>query len=162
MGISAVKLDENTVVVALAAHDTVYLLDYAVKHINLDGQGDNDNDIVADHILDDVHKYERDHFVKFIGVGISQATHALSPTLCSRLWLDADIVPIVLAPVDEQQRVQGKKSLWDVKRVDEQADSMARRCILYVDPPLFLLSFVSTTRIFSPLHIYNVSLRQIS
>jgi hypothetical protein len=35
-GISAVFADDHTAVVALAIHDTVYLIDFTVKHIVLD------------------------------------------------------------------------------------------------------------------------------
>jgi alpha,alpha-trehalose phosphorylase (configuration-retaining) len=50
----------------------------------------------------------------------------MAPSLCSRLWLELDIVPIVLRPDDDHK---GEKTFFDVKRVDEQADSMARKCI---------------------------------
>lgn len=51
----------------------------------------------------------------------------MSPSLCSRLWLELDIIPIVMRPDDDLNK---RNNFWDVKRVDEQADSMARKCIL--------------------------------
>jgi hypothetical protein len=51
------------------------------------------------------------------------------------LWLDLDIVPItVLAgredeDEDEEDR-KGEKNFRNVKRVDEQADSMVRKCVM--------------------------------
>ena len=84
------------------------------------------NDLIAEHIITEVQYYEQDNFVKFIGAGLPTTLKYMSPTLCSRLWLELDIVPVVLRPDEEQK----EKSFWDVKRVDEQADSMARKCIL--------------------------------
>jgi len=50
----------------------------------------------------------------------------MSPNLCSRLWLELDIVPISIA-----MEVEGEEQgFWGVKWVDEQADSMARKCIM--------------------------------
>jgi hypothetical protein len=51
------------------------------------------------------------------------------------LWLDLDIVPITVVnesedeDEDEENR-KGEKNIWNVKRVDEQADSMVRKCVM--------------------------------
>jgi hypothetical protein len=112
----------------LAIHDTVYLVDFSVKHIVLDDALQMGHDAIADHIIAEVEKYEHENFSKFIGAGLPTTLKYMSPTLCSRLWLELDIVPIVMRPDEEHK----EKSFWDVKRVDEQADSMARKCIMYI------------------------------
>lgn len=86
-----------------------------------------DHDLIADYILKEVEAYEHENFVKFIGAGLPTSLKYMSPTLCSRLWLELDIIPVVLRPDSEANK---EKSFWDVKRVDEQADSMVRKCIL--------------------------------
>lgn len=132
LGISAVFSDDHTAVVALAIHDTIYLTDFSVKHIVLDDALKLGEDLIADYIISEVEKYEHEHFVKFIGAGLPTTLKYMSQTLCSRLWLELDIVPIVMRPDDENK----EKTFWDVKRVDEQADSMARKCIMYFGPSL--------------------------
>lgn len=128
LGISAVFSDDHTAVVALAIHDTVYLVDFSVKHIVLDDALKMGEDLIADYVITEVEKYEHENFSKFIGAGLPTTLKYMSPTLCSRLWLELDIVPIVMRPDDEHK----EKTFWDVKRVDEQADSMARKCIMSV------------------------------
>ena len=111
---------------ALAIHDTTYLVDFSVKHVVLDDALSLGEDLIADYIISAVKSYEQNNFSKFIGVGLATTLRYMSPSLCSRLWLELDIVPIVLRPDDDHK----EKSFWDVKRVDEQADSMARKCIM--------------------------------
>lgn len=124
MGVSTAHPDDKTVVIALAVHDTVYLVDFSEKRITVDpGSG---KDLIADYIISEAHRYEQDNLVKFVGVGLPTTLEKSSPSLCSRLWLDLDIVPIALRPDEEVK----SKSFWQVKRVDEQADSMARKCIM--------------------------------
>ncbi|OLN81345.1 Trehalose phosphorylase [Colletotrichum chlorophyti] len=131
-GISAVFANSHTAVVALAIHDTVYLIDFTVKHINLEDATQTGNDAIADYIITTLEDYEHANFSKFIGVGLPTTLKYMSQTLCSRLWLELDIVPVVLRPDDEHK----EKSFWDIKRVDEQADSMARKCIMNFGPSL--------------------------
>ncbi|KAF0645386.1 hypothetical protein FPSE5266_09908 [Fusarium pseudograminearum] len=132
LGISAVFADDHTAVIALAIHDTVYLNDFSIKHVSLDEEMRQGQDLIADHIINEVETYEHVNFVKFIGAGLPVTLKYMSPSLCSRLWLDLDIVPVVLRPDHEAK----EKNFWDVKRVDEQADSMARKCILNFGPSL--------------------------
>ncbi|KAH6616023.1 glycosyltransferase family 4 protein [Chaetomium sp. MPI-SDFR-AT-0129] len=132
LGISAMFADDHTAVVALAIHDTIYLVDFSVKYIVLDDAMKMGADLIADHVIAEVERYEHENFSKFIGAGLPTTLKYMSPSLCSRLWLEVDIVPVVLRPDDEHK----EKSFWDVKRVDEQADSMARKCIMNFGPSL--------------------------
>lgn len=118
--------DDQTAIVSLAINDSIYLLDFSVKHIVLDDVLRVDQDLIADYVLEEVEKYEQENFAKFVGAGLPTTLRYMSPSLCSRLWLDLDIIPIVLRPDGEER----EKSFWDVKRVDEQADSMARKCVM--------------------------------
>jgi hypothetical protein len=121
---SAVKADAHTVVIALAIHDATYLLDFSVEHINLDDATEHGHDLIAERIIKQVEAYEHENFVKFIGAGISPELEKVSGTLCSRLWLELDVVPLVLNPDSDSGH------FWEQKSVDEQADSMARKCIM--------------------------------
>ena len=135
LGISAVFADDHTVAVAMAVHDTVYLVDFSVKHVALDDDTTTPggSDPIADHVLATARSYEHDNIVKFIGAGVPPVLRFMSPTLCSRLWLELDVVPIVMRP--DGDAAKASSSFWDVKSVDEQADSMARKCIRYHSLP---------------------------
>ncbi|KAJ2904344.1 putative glycosyltransferase family 4 protein [Zalerion maritima] len=132
LGISAVFSDDHTAVVSLAVHDTTYLIDFNVNQVILDDALKMGEDVIADYVIKAVQEYEHENFAKFIGAGLPTTLKYMSPTLCSRLWLETDIVPVVMRPDDEHK----EKSFWDIKRVDEQADSMARKCIMNFGPSL--------------------------
>jgi glycosyltransferase involved in cell wall biosynthesis len=138
LGISAVFADDHTAVVALAIHDTTYLIDFSIKHIVLDDVMKMGEDVIADYVISAVKSYEQENFAKFIGAGLPMTLRYMSPNLCSRLWLELDVVPIVIRPDDDHK----EKTFWDVKRVDEQADSMARKCIMHFGPSLVPLLHV--------------------
>ncbi|KAI0008761.1 glycosyltransferase family 4 protein [Xylariaceae sp. FL0662B] len=140
LGISAVPIDDTTVVVSLATHDDTYLLDFTVEHLKLVDGWKND---IADYVITTAQKYEHANFVKFVGAGLPDTLDQLSPTLCSRLWLEIDIVPLVM-PVEREGG-----SFWDVKGVDEQADSMARKCVTMFGPslvPILQVGFRGTVK----------------
>jgi len=82
------------VAVAIAIHDSTYLLDYSVKTIELGDGHVNGEDSVADHVISELEGYERENLAKFIGAGLPHDLMKKSPKLCSRLWLELDIVPI--------------------------------------------------------------------
>jgi hypothetical protein len=112
--------------VAIAIRDSVYLIDFSVKHISLDGASTAGSDVITEYVMATLEEYEHTTMSKFVGAGIPRNLDHLSKTLCSRLWLHLDIVPMVLNPEQEHTG----ESFWDVKRLDEQADSMARKCIM--------------------------------
>ncbi|KAK5119254.1 hypothetical protein LTR85_007868 [Meristemomyces frigidus] len=76
----------------------------------------------AEHIMKTTREYARKNDCKFVGAGISSKLLELSPQLPARLWAESDIVPISL----HEKR--------DFDDVDEIADSMARKCILFFGP----------------------------
>jgi hypothetical protein len=83
-------------------------------------------------VLQELKAYEHQNLSKFIGAGLPYALMKKSPRLCSRLWLELDIVPIVMKPDMEGDEGANERTFWEQKCVDEQADSMARKCIMCV------------------------------
>jgi alpha,alpha-trehalose phosphorylase (configuration-retaining) len=84
--------------------------------------------------VEELRSYERSYLVKFIGVGLPRELEDRSPNLPSRLWLELDIVLILIMVdvVGHEHKTKAKSSgHWHVKSVDEQADSMVRKCIMY-------------------------------
>ncbi|PTD02349.1 Trehalose phosphorylase [Fusarium culmorum] len=149
LGIAAAFSNDRTALIALAINDGMYLTDFSVKHLDLSDGEATGRDVIADYVLKEVQDYEQKNLAKFIGAGLSTTLRRVSKTLCSRLWLDLDIVPITVVnesedeDEDEENR-KGEKNIWNVKRVDEQADSMVRKCVMYFGPsqaPLLQVDF---------------------
>ena len=136
VGISAVFNDTPTAMVSIAIHDGTYLGDFCVQPINLSDQQEGE-DAITDWVIDKMKDYEKTNVAKFIGAGVPYDLMQRSPKLCSRLWLELDVVPISIAPELEGLRMESKeRTFWDSKCVDEQADSMARKCIMNFGPNL--------------------------
>ena len=122
---------------AIAIRDTIYLHDFCVTHLDLGDSSSQEStsshDTVTEHIISELYSYERKNFCKFIGAGIPLDLIQTAPTLCSQLWAKLDIVCISLKPDgDANDGVEKNRPFWNVKDIDEQADSMARKCIMYV------------------------------
>jgi hypothetical protein len=135
VGISAVFKDTSTAVVAVAIHDTVYLVDFCAHPIDL-SQKQTGEDRIADYVIDMLQDYQQKNAVKFIGAGVPYDLMKKSLRLCARLWLELDIVPVSIAPQVEDRNDEADHNFWDSKLVDEQADSMARKCIMSFGPSL--------------------------
>lgn len=116
---------------AVAIHDSVYLLDFSVKTIETGEAFEKGEDPIAAYVISELEAYEHTNLAKFIGAGLPFELVKKSPRLCSRLWLELDIVPISILPESEGHESELKdRTFWSAKCVDEQADSMARKCIM--------------------------------
>ena len=126
--------DSNEGMIALAIHDGVYLLDFCVDHVGWNDERHASNSI-ADFIISKLSKYQHEHLCKILGAGVPQKVTSMSPTLCSRLWAELDVLPV--SPHDysiEGLKAEHDQISWDNRSVEEQADSMARKCIMPVPP----------------------------
>lgn len=181
--------------IALSVHDSVYSTDYAsaVVPYNAADPAKNAAEIER-HVLETFRKFSQEHLCKFLGTGVTlsllkevlvlssliAASCAYrfhqSPNLCTRLWLELDIVPIVFnikpfhtdsltrpnvkhrissttgsyvpsgaetptvyvdaSPLLDQNNIQTgvAKKLPISRTLDEQADSAARKCLMYYGP----------------------------
>ena len=150
LGIAALEREHDAIDVGFACHDGTYSIDFEVEtldtkdHNQPPSQGDvigsesgtgmaaiNPEDmaaLLADEFIKEVRKYEREHFYRFVSVGITKPLAYLSPQLEPRLWSELDIVPMVFDQALEY--LQGKKEQQFT--VDEEADSMARKCLMSV------------------------------
>lgn len=70
--------------------------------------------------------------MKFIGLAMSADLAERCPDLCARLWLELDIIPIVLRKAEENVSWGSYDEQLPFKSLDEQAESMARKCIRQV------------------------------
>ncbi|WKT52466.1 hypothetical protein QSH57_002980 [Fusarium oxysporum f. sp. vasinfectum] len=128
LGISAVFSNDQTALIALAINDGIYLTDFSVKHLDLSDNQGFGRDAIADYVLEEVKDYQHEKFAKFIGAG-------LPATLARYLMKERMMMKTV---------GREREDFWDLKRVDEQADSMVRKCVMYFGPsqaPLLQVGF---------------------
>lgn len=129
-GISACA-DESTIGLVLAVRDTTYFLDYSESHLpRTDATSAAEQ--ITDFVLKEVRQYEMDHLEKFVGIALSVDLAMGCPRLCPRLWAELDIVPLVLHGKGVHSVGWINREMWSEKTLDEQAESVARKCITLV------------------------------
>jgi alpha,alpha-trehalose phosphorylase (configuration-retaining) len=107
------------------------MLDYAQHDISSSGLRP-DWPAITDHIVLTAREYQQDHAEKFIGLAMSTDLAEWCPNLCARLWLELDIIPIVIRKAEEKVSWGSYDEQLPFESLDEQAESMARRCIRQV------------------------------
>jgi hypothetical protein len=88
---------------------------------------------LANFFLTRLKEYQRDHHYKYIGAGINQRTVQYCPQLPSLLWQELDIVPLVLEDKPHPDAFRAKRGRIHIY-VDEEADSMARKALMFFGP----------------------------
>lgn len=87
----------------------------------------------ADFIVSELKSYGQSHLEKIIGVTMPQHVADRLPRLCSRLWAELDILCLVLpdSSLNEQYISRGPNGTTKggPKTIDEQAESMSRKCV---------------------------------
>ena len=76
------------------------------------------------------------HMEKFLGLAMPEHVAAKYPSLCSRLWAELDILPLVLPEANldstsEFNTPNPNSPGWWTRALDEQAESMGRKCVRY-------------------------------
>jgi hypothetical protein len=83
---------------------------------------------LAAYLVEKARNYQKEHLYKFVGAGLSRQAVQMSPKLPAKLWLELDIVPLVFETGLEYPYPQ--KNPHSSISVDEEADSMARKCLM--------------------------------
>ncbi|QLI72083.1 Trehalose phosphorylase [Metarhizium brunneum] len=125
VGISATLDNEHSTTLALAFRDAVQLVDFHVTYLKLTSATS-----ITEYIIKRLESYMHFSDAKIIAAGLPSAMGDFCSTLCSQLWLQLDIIPFVITEEN------WTRTPWRDKNVDEQADSMARRCIMCFNPSL--------------------------
>lgn len=109
-----------------SAHAGTYSMDFAwhTIHIKEDAAKELSNYVIAR-----IREYEREHSYKFLGGGTSIETWEICPYLPTRMWAELDIVTMVFKHEIESHSIMNDYQIG----VDEEADSMARKCVMWVD-----------------------------
>lgn len=122
--------------VAIAISNAAYLIDYLEYGFKAQ-DFPVPSSMICDSIITELERYSRTYLEKIVGVAFPKEFCDKVPSLCSRLWTELDCTPLVL---DHHQRPrqpsdQGHVATfrgWKEKPLDEQADSMVRKCIRYI------------------------------
>jgi glycosyltransferase involved in cell wall biosynthesis len=164
----------SAIEIALSVHDSVYNTDFASACIPYNpNEPEKSATEIEKHVIQTLRGFSKEHLCKFLGAGITLTLLKESPNLCTRLWLDVDVVPIVfnikpfltnsltkphlkhrfsgssqvpsgaqtpairieqvpITSVTDPTQVESKLPI--VRTLDEQADSAARKCIMYYGP----------------------------
>ncbi|THH09360.1 hypothetical protein EW145_g2063 [Phellinidium pouzarii] len=171
--------NDNGFEVSISIHDSVYNTDFASTIIPFTGGNTNiDAEQIEGHVIDALRAFSSEHLCKFLGAGVTLSLLKEAPNLCTRLWLEMDIVPVVfnikpyhtesLTRPHVKHRVSATSSMINsqlqsgaetptmltvpagapgtglqagvtgklpiVRTLDEQADSAARKCLMYYGP----------------------------
>jgi len=95
-GIAAQARENNNIEVAISIHDGTYSTDYAATTLDLEeGRLEENASTISEHVLETLKAFCHEHACKFIGAGVTVNLLKDVPNLCTRLWLEMDIVPIV-------------------------------------------------------------------
>ncbi|KAJ5558862.1 heat shock trehalose synthase [Penicillium sp. DV-2018c] len=132
IGISGL-LETSRPRIAIVIRDAGYLTDYleyefGYQELPVPGSA------ICDSIIVELERYSKTYLNKITGVAFPKEVHDRIPNLCSRLWMELDCIPLAL---DQYQRARQRTDHgnfatfrgWTEKSLDEQADSMARKCI---------------------------------
>lgn len=136
-GIAASLSNDHPTAVAISFRDTTYLLDFIEESLE-PKNGVYPATVLTEFIITHLKHYAEKHLEKIIGIAMSPNMADSCPVLCSRLWAELDIVPLVLPETSMRDRFGSREKLSpepikarDVgaKSLDEQAESMSRKCV---------------------------------
>jgi hypothetical protein len=82
----------------------------------------------AEDIISKIKHYRDEHFYKFVGAGLTTKAVKVCPHLPTRLWLELDVVPLVLEPTSGRHNT-GTPNEPKYMMVDEEADAVVRKAL---------------------------------
>ncbi|PFH52417.1 glycosyltransferase family 4 protein [Amanita thiersii Skay4041] len=96
-GIAGSPVENNTKFeVAISIHDSVYTTDFSSSIIPYTaGHAEKNGEAIEQLVLSLLRQFSVEHLCKFLGAGITLTLLKEAPNLCTRLWLEMDVVPIV-------------------------------------------------------------------
>lgn len=128
----AIKEVKGTLKLAFTSHDGIYSNELDSDPFKTEALNDGDlAALLADHITKVIRDHRDNNLYKFLGAGLTERLVELSPELSARLWLELDVIPFVFSIEAQPQSMIGNKSKdrRSVMTLDEEADSMARKCL---------------------------------
>lgn len=88
----------------------------------------------CDSVIAELKQYSRTYAEKIVALALPKEVDERFPDFCPRLWMELDCIPIVLEQLHRPRRKTDQGNLstfssWNTKSLDEQADSMMRKCV---------------------------------
>ncbi|KAG9002961.1 hypothetical protein FRB94_003432 [Tulasnella sp. JGI-2019a] len=158
-GFSANIHHDHSVELCIAIHDGDYTIDYSVQRIAFNEAPNKNNagQPIEEHVLKQLRHLGKEHLFKFVAGGVTEALHHIAPNLCTKLWLELDMVPMTFkvrttakerlvtpahtpVPTAGAEAEAGAEHSTHLKPgnklrpVDEQADSAVRKLVMYFGP----------------------------
>ena len=139
----------SSIEIALVIHDGTYSIDFATISIGAESDSSSEPSAATsaansgtttpataegranyfvEEIISKIKHYGDEHFYKFVGAGLTTKTTKTCPRLPTRLWLELDIVPLVLEPSSGRQNT-GIPDAPKYMIVDEEADAVVRKAL---------------------------------
>lgn len=155
-GLSEILVNDSSARLAIVVRNTSDLLGFFECELPPSREQDLSTaapDLILQRLLD----YRNSKNSKFAGVALPRTVSEKCPSLCSKLWKELDAVPFVIARESHPrtQADQGELATfagWEEKHIDEQADSMVRKCIRLAPlHPFFPLSYPRLAPVWSDL-----------
>ncbi|KAF4188400.1 hypothetical protein CNMCM7927_001606 [Aspergillus lentulus] len=141
-GITAKRVDEHSIHLVIAVRDAVYPLDFLEHRFHIPAK--NLDVEITDFILAQLREYSLDHAEKFIGTCLPTELTDICPRLASRLWLELDVMPLVVPQHDALGGRYEQEIPWETRDADEQAEYLAMKCVRLFGPnniPLLQVGF---------------------
>lgn len=130
-GISAYFSNHHISLISISIRDSTYLLDFIER--SFDQEERLSVEAATDFVISQLDRYGEKHLEKIIGAAMPNHVADFCPRLCSRLWGELDIIPLVLPDSTLVDRYTTRASIespaWDAKTIDEQAEAMSRKCV---------------------------------
>ncbi|KAJ5982247.1 hypothetical protein N7451_012347 [Penicillium sp. IBT 35674x] len=159
-GVSISEPTSDTTIISISVRDVVYPLDYVQKQLQFSSQ--KADAAITHYIMDALRQYSEEHFEKFIGVGLPAELSNACPRLTSRLWLELDIIPLVVS--GEKMETEGDQDIsWEQRALDEQAELLAMKCVRVrlfgpQNVPLLQVGYRGLVEVDSDFHMHIASL----
>ncbi|CAG8386994.1 unnamed protein product [Penicillium salamii] len=162
-GISAYFSNHHISLISISIRDSTYLLDFIER--SFDQEERLSVEAATDFVISQLDRYGEKHLEKIIGAAMPNHVAEFCPRLCSRLWGELDIIPLVLPDstlVDRYTtRASIESSAWDAKTIDEQAEAMSRKCVRLFGPenvPLLQVGYMGLVEVDTDFHVRVASL----
>ncbi|KAI9830451.1 MAG: hypothetical protein M1819_005703 [Sarea resinae] len=136
VGIAAAVKSGKSIEVGISINDDTYSIDFSLARLDTKGVSTRAaiSSLVSNYVITELTKFQNEHMCKFLGAGVTeQVVEELSPELCPKLWQKLDIVPMAFA-VGAEYTHKASFMKPHSNDVDEQADSMARKCVMFFGP----------------------------
>lgn len=89
-------------------------------------------DLMTQNILRQIKQYSKKLLYKFVAIGLSESATRFCPDLCSKLWMELDILPFVF---HSEAILDNDADVTDYHpSCDEVADSLVRKTVMFFGP----------------------------